>query len=387
MHSEKKDKNVIAAGHICLDITPDLELDQENRQIRGELLAPGKLLRIGKAEVSAGGSVVNTGIGIKRMGGNVELMGSVGKDEFGRIVLSQMEKYGVGTESITHSEKASTAYSIIFAPPGTDRIIFHYEGTNAWFGEEDIDFKKLEDASLFHFGYPPLMRGMYENTGEKFIRLLRTVKETGTAVSVDTAMFEEESDAGREDWDSILRQSLPLTDFFMPSAEELCLMLDRKRYHEWLERAGRRDVTEILDIEKDIRPLAEKLLTYGAGAVVIKCGAKGIYFRSAGKERLVQAGGGIGQQIAVSWADREAFEKSYRADKVVSGTGAGDTAIAGFITALLAGEPWQECLHLAAAAGAMCVGVYDALSALTPLSKMKEKIKAGWEKIPGKGDD
>ena len=165
MHSEKKDKNVIAAGHICLDITPDLELDQENRQIRGELLAPGKLLRIGKAEVSAGGSVVNTGIGIKRMGGNVELMGSVGKDEFGRIVLSQMEKYGVGTESITHSEKASTAYSIIFAPPGTDRIIFHYEGTNAWFGEEDIDFKKLEDASLFHFGYPPLMRGMYENTG------------------------------------------------------------------------------------------------------------------------------------------------------------------------------------------------------------------------------
>ena len=41
-------------------------------------------------------------------------------------------------------------------------------------------------------------------------------------------------------------------------------MLDRDRYHEWNERAQGADVTNFLDIEKDVRPLADKLLSYGA---------------------------------------------------------------------------------------------------------------------------
>ncbi len=161
-------------------------------------------------------------------------------------------------------------------------------------------------------------------------------------------------------------------------------MLDREQYHEWMRRADGRDITEILDISRDIKPLADKLIKYGAGVVLIKCGVKGLYFRSACKERLSRIKGNIGAEIAESWADKEWFEESYLAEKVVSGTGAGDTAIAGFITTLLAGETWEDCLHIAAAAGALCVGTYDALSGLISLSEIKEKINAGWKKISEK---
>ena len=116
--------------------------------------------------------------------------------------------------------------------------------------------------------------------------------------------------------------------------------------------------------------------------ILIKCGTPGIYFRTADKEQLIKIGGGIGEEIADSWSDQEAFEKSYlvEKDKVASGTGAGDTTIAAFLSAILAGKDWQDALHLATATGALCVQTYDALSGIIPLEDVQKKIDAGWEK-------
>ena len=69
-------------------------------------------------------------------------------------------------------------------------------------------------------------------------------------------------------------------------------------------------------------------------------------------------------------------------DRILSGTGAGDTSIAAFLTAMLSGEDPEMCLHLAAAAGASCVAAYDALGGLCSLEELKERIEAGWEKYP-----
>ena len=55
------------------------------------------------------------------------------------------------------------------------------------------------------------------------------------------------------------------------------------------------------------------------------------------------------------WSDRDGFEASYRPKKVLSGTGAGDTTIAAFLTAMLEGYPFEMCIRLAAAEGASCV--------------------------------
>ena len=66
--------------------------------------------------------------------------------------------------------------------------------------------------------------------------------------------------------------------------------------------------------------------------------------------------------------------------RVAAATGAGDTSIAAFLSALLKGYPLEECLDLMAAAGACCVESYDALGGLKPLDELREKIRGGWER-------
>ena len=63
------------------------------------------------------------------------------------------------------SPELSTSYWS-WAVPGIDRIFLHNPGANDSFRSEDIPEKMLEEA-LFHFGYPPIMRSMYENDGEE----------------------------------------------------------------------------------------------------------------------------------------------------------------------------------------------------------------------------
>ena len=69
-------KKAIAAGHICLDITPAFK-SKEEKNIK-DLFRPGQLIAMDAAKVSLGGSVSNTGVGMKRLGADVELMGMVG---------------------------------------------------------------------------------------------------------------------------------------------------------------------------------------------------------------------------------------------------------------------------------------------------------------------
>lgn len=369
-------KKVIAAGHICLDITPAFPDTGATKP--EEILSPGKLIEMGKVTVSSGGSVSNTGLGMKILGADVTLMGKIGQDEFGNILKGILSKYGV-KDGMICSEGEDTSYSVVIAIPGIDRIFLHNPGANDTFSAEDIPEEKLKEADLFHFGYPPLMKKMYENEGDGLVRLMEKVRSSGCAISMDMASVDSGSEAGSADWMKILQKVMKYIDFFVPSVEELCYMLDKKRLSEWQKRANGRDITGILDVEKDIRPLADKCMELGCKVLLLKCGTPGIYLRTASKEVLDKCSSRIGLSTDL-WADREIFEKSYIPERIVSGTGAGDTSIAAFLTAVLEGEEPEECMHLAAATGASCVTEYDALSGLRPLCELKKKIKAGWKK-------
>ena len=242
-----------------------------------------------------------------------------------------------------------------------------------------MDLGLVEEAALFHFGYPTVMRGMYREEGAPLLEMLRKVKELGTATSLDMSMVDEDSDAGALDWEALIRRAMPYVDIFAPSVEELAFLIDRPRYLSWRERSRGGDITRHLSVERDIRPLAEKLLEWGAKVVLIKCGAPGLYLRTGDAGRLGETGGGLGEKLK-AWADVEHFERSYKPRRVLSATGAGDTSIAAFLCAILEGCPWQETLRLAAATGACCVEEYDALSGLKSFPELRRKIQAGWEK-------
>lgn len=369
-------KKVIAAGHICIDITPIFP--EKRVQSIGEILAPGKLIQMGNADVHTGGSVANTGLGMKILGADVTLMGKVGADAFGEMICNILKKYNA-EEGMIVSETESTSYSVVLAIPGIDRIFLHNPGANNTFTTEDIPEAQLHDTALFHFGYPPIMESMYENDGEELLKLLKYVKVHDIATSLDLATVDAGSKAGSADWKTILQKVIPYVDFFAPSAEELCFMLDRERFEEWQKRANGRDITEILDIDKDVKPLADICMSLGAKVLLIKCGAPGMYYRTASLNVLEQIGKNLDLD-AKAWEEKEGFEKSYIPEKVLSGTGAGDTSIAAFLTAMLEGNSVEECMQLATATGASCVAAYDALSGLKSFDELRKKIAAGWEK-------
>ena len=371
-------KKVIVAGHICLDITPEIK-EQPEGNIQ-DFLSPGKLINVGAADIHTGGVVANTGLAMKFLGADVKLLGKTGNDSFGDMVEAILKNHNA-EEGLIKRDGEHTSYSVVLAVPGVDRIFLHDPGANDTFTSEDIPEEMLKDTALFHFGYPPIMKKMYENGGKELVRVMKKAKDAGAATSMDLAAVDPGSEAAKADWELILSNVLPLTDIFVPSVEELCFMLDRDKYYEIKSRAGRADFTEVLSLENDIIPLAEKCIAMGTGILLIKCGVPGMYYCTAGKERLKKTSSRIALD-AKEWADKKGFEKSFKPDRVLSGTGAGDTCVAAFLTSILNGRPIEKCAEYAAATGACCVTAYDALSGLKSFEELDRKIDGGWEKVP-----
>ncbi len=155
-------------------------------------------------------------------------------------------------------------------------------------------------------------------------------------------------------------------------------MLDPDRLSDWRRRAGTRDVTKILK-EEDIQALAERCIELGAGMVLLKCGAMGMFLKTGSKARLREMCLPLDLRPEL-WSQLSIFEPSYVPDIIISGTGAGDTSIAAFLLSVLNNEKPDMALHLAAATGACCLGTYDALSGLKPIAELKRRINGGWKK-------
>ena len=369
-------KKSIAAGHICMDITPVFPDGTRQFQKIGELLQPGGIVNLSGLEVHTGGSVANTGLAMKKMGADVALVGKIGADAFGGMIRNILQKYDADGDLIVE-EGETTSYTVVLAVPGIDRIFLHCPGANHTFDGSEISDHLLRDCALFHFGYPTLMKKLYENNGKHLTELFSRVSRAQIATSLDLTAVDPESEAGKADWKTILTETLPYVDFFVPSFEELCLMLDQPRYKTLQAEAGNGEVTEILSVEKDVIPLAEQCLKLGAKAILLKCGKQGMLLMTSG--RMDETGGRL-ELDAGAWNHVCRFEKSYRVSRVCSGTGAGDSSIAAFLTSILEGAGPQTATENAAAAGALCCMSYDTVSSLLPLAQIREMIDRGWEK-------
>lgn len=368
----ERNKKVIVAGHISLDITP--EFQNSGKQKLSELLRPGKLLQVGKAQLCAGGAVSNTGLGLHKLGGDVLLMARIGDDDFGQSLRSLVKAHGCES-CINVVPGEFSSYTIVIAPKGLDRFFLHNPGCNDMFSCADVNFEKVKEASHFHFGYPTVMRKFYEDEGQELYQLFKQVKEMGVTTSLDLTAVDPDSEAARCDWEKILEKVLPFVDFFVPSIEELGYMLDKELYRQWEEKAQGDDIISILSVDRDVKPLADKVLGMGAKAVLLKCGAAGMYLGTAAENVFQKE-----LPMLKGWGDFSHFETSFVPDRVLSATGAGDTSIAAFIKAMLDGLPPAECVMLAAATGASCVTAYDSVSGLLTFDELRKKINNGWKK-------
>ncbi|WNR46177.1 carbohydrate kinase family protein [Paenibacillus roseipurpureus] len=369
---------VIVAGHICLDIIPTL---YEKRTSMDALLAPGKLVNVGPAVISTGGAVSNTGIALHHLGCDVKLMGKIGADQFGQAILTLLRELEPSLASgMIVSPDEHSSYSIVISPPNMDRTFLHATGANDTFSASDLKQDQLHGAKLFHFGYPPLMKTMYEHEGTELATLLKKAKDTGLTVSLDMAKPDPESIAGKADWRTILTRTLPFVDVFLPSFEEIVYMLDHERFDLMMKEARGGDLLPFANGEL-LAQLSSELIQMGAAIVVIKLGEHGLYVRTTSDEkRFAQMGLCSPPQDQLGdWLNCELISSCYEVD-VVGTTGAGDSTIAGFLLGLTRTLTLTDSLQTAVAVGACNVEYADATSGIPKWAVIVERINKGWNK-------
>lgn len=359
-------------GKLCLDVIPEFA-DMNKVRIK-DIFIPGKLINMGKAKISTGGSVSNTGIALSILGINTKLMGKIGNDFIGDGLLKLLKERNAD-DGMVIMDGEDTSYTIVIAPPGFDRIFLHNPGANNTFCAKDIDYELVKQVKLFHFGYPPLMKRIYENGGEELIDIFKRIKELGITTSLDMSLPDAASESGKVDWENVLKKLLPYVDIYIPSVEETMFMIARDEFDYLNSIANGHDMLEKLDINK-LQCLGEKLISFGPRIVVIKCGIKGYYIRTQSSAALEEMGTAVPWDIE-NWSDRELHEESFRVSNVASATGSGDSSIAGFLAAYLKGKPIENAVKIACAVGGQNVQTFDALSGIKSWNETMAMIP-GW---------
>jgi sugar/nucleoside kinase (ribokinase family) len=372
---------VAVAGHICLDIIPTFH--SINRDFK-DILVPGKLIDVGPASMATGGSVSNTGIALHRLGIPTRMIGKIGNDQFGSMVLGLLnDQDPLLTRGMIIDSSGSTSYSIVISPPDRDRIFLHCPGVNDTFCNADIKGEHINEIGLFHFGYPPLMRKIFRHDARELEELFQRVRKKGIFTSLDMAKPDPESEAGIANWPRILERVLPHVDMFMPSLDEILFMINRKTFDSLIGQYDEAHLAEQIDTQV-LDQLADTLISMGARAVAIKLGDQGLYLRTGGRvERLANAAGSGADNTP--WRNRQLLTPCFRT-RVAGTTGAGDCTIAGFIAGLLSGMDPVAVITNAVGVGACCTEATDATGGIPDWHTVINRINSGWQRLDPKID-
>ena len=301
--------DVLLAGHICIDLTPQL--------FGTPRLRPGELMEVGPARLTLGGSVANTGRALAAAGLATRAQAVVGDDDLGRLVIDLATREGMECSGIEVRSGVSTSYSLIVEPTDVDRSIWHHPGANELFDGCGVD---PTQARVFHVGYPPLLPALLADDGRPLRAVLERARSAGTTTSLDMAVVDPGSPVAAADWPAFFAAVLPLIDVLSPSYDDIASALGSD---------------EPADLER-VERLARGLLADGAAVVALSAGALGLYLVTAGVDRLQGAGSLLAEQAAL-WADRAFWTAADPVAKVVTTNGAGDAATAGLLHGMITG--------------------------------------------------
>jgi sugar/nucleoside kinase (ribokinase family) len=365
--------DVVVSGYTCVDMIPDFKRTKSHTDL-SNLLIPGKLTEIDGINFVLGGVVPNTGLAINKFSKKVFLNGLVGDDVIGKIAISWFDKFNLA-EGVRTTDKAGTAFSIVIAPPGTDRIFLESPGCNQIFDSGYINFEAIADSRLFHFGYPPLLKQFYQNNGEQLFDLLSKVQKMGVVTSLDFSLPDPESESGSINWPEVMGKILPYTDIFAPSLEEALQIINPGKYTEVLSSAANAGVVDGL-ILNAIRETGRQFIKSGVKILLIKAGHLGAYLLTSDISSLNDR---ADTKLDIKkWNHCEIWCNAFKADpeKIKNTSGAGDTAVAAFLSAILQGEDPDTSVRYAAMAGRdslYCKSIHDDLG---DWDEMTEEIRS-----------
>ena len=348
---------IMVAGHICLDLTPKFP------HTAGSSLLPGTLTRVEDLQRSVGGVVANTGLALHQLGVETRMLSRISDDPTGDEILRVLSDISPSlAQDMVRVSGESTSYSIVVSPPGVDRLFLHCPGCNDHFHASDVTLSSDTSTRLLHFGYPPIMRTIYQQAGCELITLFQKAHKAGMATSLDMCSVDPNSEAGKVDWKRWLKNVLPHADLFVPSLDELLFML------------GEEDAVATIEL---LERVTDQLLDYGVPVVMLKLGEYGLYLRTTQDKKILEriSDGLLGH--VDQWVNRSLYTSCFNVD-VVSTNGAGDYTIAGFLAAIVAGQQPAQALQSAVGCGASHVANP---ANLPPWEDIQSRINQGWQHL------
>jgi sugar/nucleoside kinase (ribokinase family) len=283
-----KEYDIITFGDMCVDLI-----------MTGEDVVPqfGQVEKlVGDYELEMGGSCNIFACQAAKLGLKVGILGRVGDDDFGRLILRRLNECGVDTQHVIVDSVIKTGIGVALCQGG-DRAILTYLGSLSEVYPRDIREDFLSSARHLHHG----SFFLHTNLRPAIPKVFQRACELGLTTSLDTNWDPDET------WNSTLQEALLHTHVFLPNDQEALFI------------SGVQDIEGALNIFQEM----------GVGITVIKKGADGTVM-AAGNQRF-----------------------TYGLPEVTGGDsiGAGDSFDAGFLAGWLRGLPMMECLKIASHCG------------------------------------
>jgi sugar/nucleoside kinase (ribokinase family) len=157
-----------------------------------------------------GGSACIFACQAAKLGLRVAILGCVGSDSFGELMLRRLEESGVDTRFVRVDLKLKTGLSLALCRPGGDRGILTYAGSlNAVYPEDIVDDFLRLGRHVHYCSYY-----LQTNLLPEVPSILQRAKTLGLTISMDTNWDPQET------WDGGLQASLRLVDVFLPNQQE-----------------------------------------------------------------------------------------------------------------------------------------------------------------------
>ena len=172
-------KGIVVAGNMLVDIVKQIDHYPEQ----------GTLATVLSVSQAVGGCAPNTAIDLAKIDPSlpVGVCGSVGMDDNGRYLLSELQKNGINVDRIRSHPQIATSFSDVMSVASGERTFFHQKGANAVFSPSDIVISEL-NCDIFHIGYI-LLLDLFDAEDAEFgtamARFLSKVQQADIKTSID----------------------------------------------------------------------------------------------------------------------------------------------------------------------------------------------------------
>jgi len=270
----------------------------------------GREIRCDDVRTVMGGSTSIFVCRLAQLGANVDILGVIGKDDNGRIVLNTLRSNNVSIDKVIIREDIRTGVTISLSYPG-DKALITFMGSIGALEPSDVHPEFFQDYDHVHISsiyFQPKLLGSIAD-------IFKEAKRHGLTTSLDTQ--DDPSERYEKIW-----EILEYTDIFLPNDREA------------------RGVARSTSLDEALMKIGSKVKT-----LAVKCGDQGAIGRMG--EKIVRV-----KPIKINPVDT---------------TGAGDSFDAGFIYYFLCKEmSFEDSLRFANAMGALsCLYVGGAEGKIT----------------------